>query len=76
VAAVLPAGAPGTEVSAEALLAPPPPPYRALADAPAGGWRALGVTSMAASGLFLERVFYEGDARDEPVQSPIVIARA
>ena len=29
-----------------------------------------------ASGLFLERVFYEGDARDEPVQSPIVIARA
>ena len=28
-----------------------------------------------ASGLFLERVFYEGDARDAPVQSPIVIAR-
>ena len=26
-----------------------------------------------ASGLFLERVFYEGDARDTPVQSPIVL---
>ena len=26
-----------------------------------------------ASGLFLERVFYEGDARDAPVQSPIVL---
>ena len=29
-----------------------------------------------ASGLFLERVYYEGDARDTPVQSPVVIARA
>jgi tRNA pseudouridine38-40 synthase len=29
-----------------------------------------------ASGLFLERVYYEGDARDAPVQSPVVIARA
>jgi tRNA pseudouridine38-40 synthase len=28
-----------------------------------------------ASGLFLERVYYEGDARDAPVQSPVVIAR-
>jgi tRNA pseudouridine38-40 synthase len=28
-----------------------------------------------ASGLFLERVYYEGDARDTTVQSPIVIAR-
>jgi tRNA pseudouridine38-40 synthase len=27
-----------------------------------------------ASGLFLERVYYEGDARDAPVQSPVVIA--
>jgi tRNA pseudouridine38-40 synthase len=26
-----------------------------------------------ASGLFLERVYYEGDARDEAVQSPIVL---
>jgi tRNA pseudouridine38-40 synthase len=29
-----------------------------------------------ASGLFLERVYYEGDARDTPVESPVVIARA
>jgi tRNA pseudouridine38-40 synthase len=29
-----------------------------------------------ASGLFLERVYYEGDARDTPVQSPVVIVRA
>jgi len=29
-----------------------------------------------ASGLFLERVYYEGDARDAPVQSPVVIAHA
>ena len=29
-----------------------------------------------ASGLFLERVYYEGDPRDAPVQSPVVIARA
>jgi tRNA pseudouridine38-40 synthase len=29
-----------------------------------------------ASGLFLERVYYEGDARDTPVQSPVVIAHA
>ena len=29
-----------------------------------------------ASGLFLERVYYEGDPRDEPVQSPVAIARA
>ena len=29
-----------------------------------------------ASGLFLERVYYEGDARDVPVQSPVVIAHA
>ena len=29
-----------------------------------------------ASGLFLERVYYEGDARDTPVQSPVVIASA
>ena len=28
-----------------------------------------------ASGLFLEKVYYEGDARDAPVQSPVVIAR-
>ena len=28
-----------------------------------------------ASGLFLERVYYEGDARDAPVQSPVAIAR-
>jgi len=28
-----------------------------------------------ASGLFLERVYYEGDARDAAVQSPIVITR-
>jgi len=27
-----------------------------------------------ASGLFLERVYYEGDARDLPVQSPVVLA--
>jgi tRNA pseudouridine38-40 synthase len=27
-----------------------------------------------ASGLFLERVYYKGDTRDTPVQSPIVIA--
>jgi tRNA pseudouridine38-40 synthase len=26
-----------------------------------------------ASGLFLERVYYEGDARDVPVQSPVVL---
>ena len=29
-----------------------------------------------ASGLFLERVYYEGDARDTPVRTPVVIARA
>jgi tRNA pseudouridine38-40 synthase len=29
-----------------------------------------------ASGLFLERVYYKGDTRDTPVQSPIVIASA
>jgi tRNA pseudouridine38-40 synthase len=28
-----------------------------------------------ASGLFLERVYYEGDPRDTPVQSPIVLPR-
>ena len=28
-----------------------------------------------ASGLFLERVYYEEDARDVPLQSPVVIAR-
>lgn len=28
-----------------------------------------------ASGLFLERVYYEGDARDDPVQSPIAILK-
>jgi hypothetical protein len=26
-----------------------------------------------ASGLFLERVYYDGDARDVPVQSPVVL---
>jgi tRNA pseudouridine38-40 synthase len=26
-----------------------------------------------ASGLFLERVYYEGDSRDVPMQSPIVL---
>jgi tRNA pseudouridine38-40 synthase len=26
-----------------------------------------------ASGLFLERVYYEGDSRDESVQSPVVL---
>jgi tRNA pseudouridine38-40 synthase len=27
-----------------------------------------------ASGLFLERVFYDGDPRDQPVRSPIRLA--
>lgn len=28
-----------------------------------------------AAGLFLERVYYEGDPRDQPVQPPVVLAR-
>jgi tRNA pseudouridine38-40 synthase len=28
-----------------------------------------------ASGLFLERVYYPGDARDQPITAPVVINR-
>jgi sugar (pentulose or hexulose) kinase len=55
------AGAPGTEMPAEALLAAAVTAVsRALADAPAGRVAGLGVTSMAESGVLL-------DARGRPV---------
>ena len=40
-----------------------------------GGSREVARLTAPASGLFLERVFYEGDSRDVPVRSTVTLRR-
>jgi tRNA pseudouridine38-40 synthase len=49
---------------------------RAIGALLTSGSEAVARLTAPASGLFLERVYYEGDSRDTPVRSTVTLRRA